>query len=131
MNGKLIAAACSAALASGCVGTPWPWINDQGEVDRVFNTNLDILCMVSRTTEGFAQKKVIDEGLMTKEEVTLALNDKIQMGMNRCAVIASWGIPDRVNKSVSSGGISEQFVYNRWQYVYLTDGKVTGWQTSK
>jgi hypothetical protein len=130
MTKTLFAASITVAL-SGCVGTPYPWINDQAEVNRRFNSNLDILCSVSRTTEGFAQQKVIDEGLMTKEEVTLALNDKIKMGMNRCALLASWGLPNHVNKTVTAGGVNEQFVYSGREYVYITNGKVSGWQTSR
>jgi hypothetical protein len=53
---------------------------------------------------------------------------KVSIGMNSDEVLASWGQPSKINKTVSSSGTAEQWVYNRGgyksQYVYLENGIV-------
>lgn len=49
--------------------------------------------------------------------------------MTKEQVISSWGRPDDINKTISSSGTSEQWVYERddyqRQYVYFDDGEVS------
>ena len=53
----------------------------------------------------------------------------IRNGMTRCAVLASWGHPNRINRA----SYGDQFVYCgdsnciRNQYVYVRRGRVEGW----
>ncbi len=57
---------------------------------------------------------------------------KIQLGMTDEMVLASWGVPDDINRSVYSWGIHEQWVYRRDDfhayYLYFEDGVLTSWQ---
>lgn len=57
-------------------------------------------------------------------------NNQIVMGMTKSDVIKSWGSPDHINETVTNAGSSQQWVYftpNGRQYVYVTNGVVTGW----
>jgi hypothetical protein len=54
----------------------------------------------------------------------------IRVGMSRCAVLASWGNPSKINRA----SYGDQWVYCRDgaycinnQYVYVRHGRVTGW----
>lgn len=55
---------------------------------------------------------------------------KVRVGMSRCAVLASWGYPTKVNRA----SYGDQWVYCRdgayciqSQYVYFRSGQVSGW----
>lgn len=54
---------------------------------------------------------------------------KIMIGMTRKQASLSWGEPVKVNKSVGSWGVKEQWVYGN-QYLYFTNGKLDSFQTS-
>lgn len=72
--------------------------------------------------------------LITPEEWALAAKKQLRIGMSQCAMYASWGKPDRENRSVYSGGITIQHVFNsgyryiRPTYVYTHNGRVRSWQ---
>jgi hypothetical protein len=58
---------------------------------------------------------------------------RISRGRTREQVMASWGPPVDINKSVGSWGVHEQWVYGlapytEPRYVYFKNGKCTGWQ---
>lgn len=56
---------------------------------------------------------------------------KISLGMTKEQVIASWGKPDDINRSVGSWGVHEQWVYGNpyRNYLYFENGILTSWQT--
>lgn len=72
--------------------------------------------------------------LLSPHEKELVAKKQIQIGMSLCALYASWGTPDRQNRSVGSWGVRIQHVYNaglryiRPTYVYTENGYVTSWQ---
>lgn len=80
------------------------------------------------------RREIEHRKLMTPEEWDLASRKTIRIGMSRCAMYASWGKPDRENRSVGSFGEHIQHVYNsgyryiRPKYVYTRNGKVSSWQ---
>lgn len=49
----------------------------------------------------------------------------IQIGMTPDMVRMSWGDPKRVNRTIYTFGVHEQWVYGSRNYVYFEDGKVT------
>lgn len=52
-----------------------------------------------------------------------------QIGMSADEVIKTkWGRPEKINKTTTSFGVSEQWVYPNFKYVYLDDGFVTAIQ---
>lgn len=62
-------------------------------------------------------------------------NGKVFIGMTADEVIASWGDPTAVNRTVTAASNSEQWVYRRGsfeaQYVYLRNGIVTSLQSPR
>jgi len=56
------------------------------------------------------------------------LKGQIAIGMTTDMLIASWGFPEDINRTVMAGLVSEQWVYGKGVYVYLDNGVVTSWQ---
>lgn len=62
------------------------------------------------------------------------LAGQIYMGCSRDLLIASWGQPRQVHRTVTEYGVHEQFVYGTYSrygspvFVYVKDGVVTSWQ---
>lgn len=70
-----------------------------------------------------------------KEKQKAIEERRIVIGMNQEEIKASWGTPLKINRSVFSWGIHEQWVYYiigergiQNAYLYFEDGKLTGWQ---
>lgn len=80
------------------------------------------------------KEEILRRNLLTSEEWALAAEKKLRRGMSQCAMYASWGNPDRENRSVGSWGTSVQHIYNAGlryipaTYVYTRNGVVTSWQ---
>jgi hypothetical protein len=57
----------------------------------------------------------------------------IREGLSAQQIRESWGAPDHINRSQGSFGVHEQWVYGEsgYAYVYLEDGIVSSWQTSR
>lgn len=54
-----------------------------------------------------------------------------QIGMTKEEVENStWGIPEKINKTTTAFGVSEQWVYPNYQYIYFDNGIVTAIQES-
>ena len=70
------------------------------------------------------------------EKRNLIVGKKIAVGMDSQDAARSWGEPTRINKSVGSYGVNEQWVYDTNgdgigdQYVYINNGKVSGAQSN-
>lgn len=62
------------------------------------------------------------------------LNSQIVLGMTKNQVLASWGTPLHKNRSISSWGIQELWVYGNYlysaRYLYFEDGILTNIQES-
>ena len=63
--------------------------------------------------------------------VALIQSGSVSIGMNAEQVRAAWGKPKSVNKTVTNGGSTEQWVYGDQQYVYLKNGAVTSIQATE
>ena len=55
------------------------------------------------------------------------LNGKVKIGMTKEMATLSWGDPKSVNKTVTSGKVSEQWVYDS-NYLYFDNGVLTAMQ---
>ena len=72
-----------------------------------------------------------------KERVEAAILEReIFVGMTRDELVRSWGNPAKINKTLSAGGASEQWIYRRGkvgydQYVYLENGLIRSMQSSE
>jgi len=68
---------------------------------------------------------------LTSQVRQCILEGKITKGMTMEEVIASWGRPRDINKSVGSWGVHEQWVYggtSHTSYLYFENGTLTSWQ---
>lgn len=77
------------------------------------------------------RERYVDEHPWINEETREAiLAGEIMIGMLRSQVIASWGHPDDINRSIGSWGRHEQWVYGQTTavYLYFEDGILTSWQ---
>ncbi len=54
-------------------------------------------------------------------------NKRIWLGMTSAMALASWGDPNKVNRTVGKWGVHEQWVYDD-TYLYFENGKLTSWQ---
>lgn len=55
----------------------------------------------------------------------------IYQGMSEEALVASIGPPQKINLTVVGNRESKQYVYSLGKYVYIANGKVTGYQLTK
>ncbi len=97
----------------------------------------DVCLEAGRVLRGTASQReaprsqVILQGAgMGESDKVLAQERKVEIGMGECAVAASRGRPDYINRTVTSGGRSDQWVYRSgpYRYVYLHDGVVRSYQ---
>ena len=66
-----------------------------------------------------------------KTFATDIMNGRIRIGMNKEMVIASWGRPKDINRTVTAHSVSEQWIYGTLRnriYVYFRDGIMTSFQ---
>ncbi len=49
-------------------------------------------------------------------------NKKVRIGMTQEQVVAAWGRPTDINKTISSGSVEEQWVYGLGSYLYFGNG---------
>lgn len=59
------------------------------------------------------------------------VDQRVMAGMTPDMVRASWGPPQRINRTAATYGTREQWVYGMGEYVYFEDGVVTTIQTSR
>jgi hypothetical protein len=69
-------------------------------------------------------------------QVALAIvRREVMIGMTAAEVTRAWGPPDRINRTVTGGSTTEQWVYRRKrtdaQLLYLDDGVLRSAQTSE
>jgi hypothetical protein len=69
--------------------------------------------------------------LLTPEEWALVAQRRIQKGISRCALYASWGVPVSEHPSDGDGGEIQHVYHTGWRIspgaVYTKNGKVEGW----
>jgi len=61
----------------------------------------------------------------SNDECEIIAEGKVRIGMTKEQAIASWGNPDDINKTTSSFGTHEQWVYGLSSYLYFEDGILT------
>lgn len=66
-------------------------------------------------------------GILHLDDQTAIKDQQVTLGMTPCMALASWGIAERVNRSVGSYGTHEQWVYHD-NYLYFENGILTSWQ---
>ena len=67
----------------------------------------------------------------SEQEIYDIKHGKMHIGFNREQATLCWGRPEKNNKTTTSNGTREQWIYNIGvdaTYLYLDNGNVTGWQ---
>lgn len=64
-----------------------------------------------------------------KEFRQCILEGIVKLGMTDKQVVAAWGTPSKINRSVGQWGVHEQWIY-RNKYLYIENGKLTSFQDS-
>ena len=111
----------------GCAGSPIHLSTASPKELREYN-NVRALCNAYHFTK---DKEILVElkrrNLFTDEEWKRINSGNIKMGDSHLLLMASWGDPVKINRTVILGGAHEQWVYSS-SYVYLDNGVITGWQ---
>lgn len=67
---------------------------------------------------------------VTALQLTHIQSREVSIGMPECAVLATWGRPERVNRSTNAQGSNEQWVYSSGNYLYFdSTGRLRSMQT--
>ncbi len=81
------------------------------------------------TPDDFGKVYYYPDGYLHNSKVD---KHNIKIGMNVDDVLSSkWGKPDRINKTTTKYGTTEQWCYENNNYVYFTNGIVTSIQETK
>ena len=67
---------------------------------------------------------------VTRAQEEAVASGRIMLGMSAEQVLAAWGAPKKINRTIVRGRISEQAIYANGQYVYFENGIVTALQDS-
>lgn len=112
--------------------------------DRYIHTSLGRICpdlATARETirirtqkeRAEARRKRIEKMNLPENIENAVAEHKIMLGMTKEQVIMAWGEPDDINKTVTTKGTREQWVYGDWshskpKFLYFDNGILTGWQ---
>lgn len=79
------------------------------------------------------QKTVAQQEAKARKAVAaLKRSQGVTIGMSEQDVLdSSWGRPTKKNLTISAHGTREQWVYDGHQYLYFTNGRLTGIQTNE
>lgn len=72
-------------------------------------------------------EKIMEKLGCDEETATMISKGQVRIGMTTEQCRAAWGKPERVNRSVGSYGVHEQWVYG-YTYLYFENGKMTSFQ---
>lgn len=81
------------------------------------------LAMEKRAVDAYNRGERVQHRLLSSTTLSI--------GMYEYELKALLGLPESVNTSVGSWGTHKQYVYPSGWYVYVENGKVTSWQTSR
>jgi hypothetical protein len=110
----------------------WPYIELRGtasknEINIKFRYNDRPQELVERIKDTFYMKD--PSAKWGKRIIEAVKKEKIFIGMNKEQVVASWGLPQKKNRSAGSWGIHEQWVYGDFgPYVYFENNILKSWQ---
>lgn len=110
-------------------------INEKGDKEQIdfctCGTNVSSVYLYSNTMNNyFSTENPKDKFKGKDENWDLICEKKLKIGFTEDELRWSWGGPDSINETTVSGKQHKQFVYSN-QYVYLENGIVTSFQSSK
>jgi hypothetical protein len=109
---------------------PIPYKNGQELEKAMAAARIDARNAALKTLSAHA-RKVCTEHPTWELDVCIAISNKnVHIGMTTEQVKAAWGRPETLNRTVSSGTVSEQWVYGS-TYLYIENGVMTSYQDSR
>ena len=72
-------------------------------------------------------ERIMEKYNCSREIAEVISKKQVRIGMTTDQVRAAWGRPERVNRTVGSYGVHEQWVYG-YTYLYFEDGVMTSFQ---
>lgn|GEM_PF-1377349 len=130
VNVRSVLAAAAVALSAGCATDPvrLAGLSDI-EICRGYGTYAT--WFISDSLAEQYKREINRRKLITPEEWDLAAQQRIQKGMSRCALYASWGVPIS-EQALDLDGEEIRHVYHAgWRMspgaVYTKDGRIEGW----
>ena len=121
---KTVAFLAVTVLTAGCAT---PIFMSSASDESIRGSTAFVLCSSYGLNGHDRLRAEIDRrGLIDPEDWSMVAREKVHVGMSECAMLASWGPPDDMHRSVGGWGVHVQWVYGR-QYVYTENGTVTSW----
>ncbi len=86
---------------------------------------------VEKTSEARADsiRTIAKAQKWTSGQLTAVLGNGVELGMTSDMVRASWGEPEKINRTLTNNGSTDQWVFQT-DYVYFSRGRVTSIQTA-
>jgi hypothetical protein len=128
-----IAATALALLLTACAGSP-ARMALEGPEGYAKADNRDLCRAVYYGKSIQARDELNKRGALTQREWDAAVQGKVFIGMSELAAVCAWGLPTKVNSTVTGYGSGEQWVYgkpsqyNKPNYLYMTGGRVAAVQ---
>ncbi|MGG3925686.1 hypothetical protein ABET51_06765 [Metabacillus fastidiosus] len=84
---------------------------------------VDELDKIAKEKYAFYSEKVDEEEFITKADNRTYNPRTVKIGMTQEEVLTEgWGRPNDINKTTTSYGVKEQWVYDNYNYLYFEDG---------
>jgi hypothetical protein len=121
----LIAACC--LFLAGCVT-----LDFSDKSDYYVLSEMQSRWMIDQQREALLSE-ALRRNLLTEDNLDRIFKTEVWIGQTWQELLASRGRPTRTNRSVHEFGVFDQWVYgSEWPfYVYLENGIVTSWQSSR
>lgn len=120
----------------GCQGSPMHISSlSSKQLDSI--SSWDLCNAYHLNHEDKVREELLRQGEIPINEWKFIDQKKIHIGMSKLCCVCAWGDPrvfGRINKSVGSWGVHEQWVYKQVigqysaTYVYFENGKISSWQ---
>jgi hypothetical protein len=105
---------------------------DPEEFSKGEESELEKLKKQEKEERNIRHKAFFKKHPSTRPEIrNLIKSSKITIGMTSGEVEASWGAPNKINRTVSTLGVHEQWIYGEAQYLYFDNGVMTSFQDSR
>jgi hypothetical protein len=103
--------------------------------EQAFDQNKDWPAYCNMYKETSLVRERVSELRNLLEEMKLSKLQREQLARGQVAIGATaklaelgWGRPEKINRTVTASGTTEQWVYPGRSYLYVTNGRVTGIQ---
>jgi hypothetical protein len=122
--------ALAMTLSAGCATNPTR-LAGLSDLDICRGYGTYITWFMSDSLAEQYKREIDRRKLVTPEEWVLVAEERIQKGMSRCALYASWGVPMRENTVDRDGEEIRHVYHSGWRMspgaVYTKKGKIEAW----